>query len=203
MLTGWARRTFSVLLKPIAGIFARLGVSPNALTLVGLLLQALVAFVLATGQLRLGGILLIFFAAFDALDGSLARMTGRVSRFGSLLDSTVDRYAEGLTLLGLLIYANQQGRSDQIVLIYVTIVGSLLVSYVRAKAESLNIPCTVGILTRAERVALLILGLIFSQWRPVAALPDFLTLVLWLMAIFSNFTALQRVWAVRQATAGE
>lgn len=204
MLTAWARRTFKGLLETIARFFQRLGMTPNQLTLIGLLLQAVVAAVIALGYLPLAGVLLIFSAIFDSFDGALARLTGQTSRFGAFFDSTIDRYAEALVLFGLLIYFNGQPESRvEVLLIYVAIVGSLLVSYTRAKAESLDIPCSEGILTRAERVALLVIGLILAAWQPIAALPPVLTLVLWLLAILSNFTAVQRILAVRKVTRGD
>lgn len=203
MLTNWARRTFRRVLVPIAGLFRRMGVTPNLLTFLGLLLQAFVALLVALGHLPLAGVLLIIFSAFDALDGTLARLTDQVSRFGAFFDATIDRYAEALVLFGLLIYVGDQGRQDLVLLIYASIVGSLLVSYTRAKAESLNIKCTVGILTRAERVALLVVGLMFGAWQPFPSLPELLTAVLWVLAILSNVTAVQRIWAVWQETASD
>jgi CDP-diacylglycerol--glycerol-3-phosphate 3-phosphatidyltransferase len=201
MLTTWARNFFKGFLQAVAGVFQRLGISPNQLTLIGLLLQAGVAAVIALGYLPLAGVLLIFSAVFDAFDGTLARMTGQTSRFGAFFDATLDRYAEALVLFGLLIYVS--GQSDtrtEVLLIFAAVVGSLLVSYTRAKAESLDIPCTEGILTRAERVALIVIGLVLSGWQPVAVLPNVLTIVLWLVAILSNITAIQRIVAVRKAT---
>ncbi|MEZ4768238.1 MAG: CDP-alcohol phosphatidyltransferase family protein [Caldilineales bacterium] len=199
MLTAWLRKTFRGVLEAVARFFNRLGVTPNQLTLIGLVLQSIVAVVIATGYLRLAGILLIFFSIFDAFDGTLARMTGQVSRFGAFFDATIDRYAEAIVLFGLLVYyAGQPDSSTQTLLIYAAIVGSLLVSYTRAKAESLNIPCKDGILTRAERVVLLVIGLLLGTWQPIAALPDALTIVLWLLAILSNVTAIQRVLVVRR-----
>jgi CDP-diacylglycerol--glycerol-3-phosphate 3-phosphatidyltransferase len=162
-----------------------------------------VAAVIATGKLQLAGVLLILFSIFDAFDGTVARLTGRVSRFGSFFDSTLDRYAEAVVLFGLLIYeTGLEGTRTEVLLIYASIVGSLLVSYARAKAESLGIKCTEGLLTRAERVLLLVVGLLLSPYT-FWILPNTLTLVLWLLAILSNFTAIQRIWAVRKATAGD
>ncbi len=154
MLTAWLRKTFRGVLEAVARFFNRLGVTPNQLTLIGLLLQGIVAVVIAAGYLQLAGILLIFFSIFDAFDGTLARMTGQVSRFGAFFDATIDRYAESIVLFGLLVYySGQPDSTTQTLLIYVAIVGSLLVSYTRAKAESLGIPCKDGILTprRASR----------------------------------------------------
>lgn len=199
MLTAWLRKTFRGVLEAVARFFNRLGVTPNQLTLIGLVLQGIVAAVIAVGYLQLAGILLIFFSIFDAFDGTLARMTGQVSRFGAFFDATIDRYAESFVLFGLLVYyTGQPDSTTQTLLIYVAIVGSLLVSYTRAKAESLDIPCKEGILTRAERVVLLVIGLLLGTWQPIAALPDALTVVLWLLAILSNVTAIQRVFAVRK-----
>lgn len=199
MLTAWLRKTFRGVLEAVARFFNRLGVTPNQLTLIGLVLQGIVAVVIAAGYLQLAGILLIFFSIFDAFDGTLARMTGQASRFGAFFDATIDRYAESIVLFGLLVYySGQPDSTTQTLLIYVAIVGSLLVSYTRAKAESLDIPCKEGILTRAERVVLLVIGLLLGTWQPIAALPDALTVVLWLLAILSNVTAVQRVLAVRK-----
>lgn len=199
MITAWLRKTFRGVLEAVARFFNRLGVTPNQLTLIGLMLQSIVAVVIATGHLRLAGILLVFFSIFDAFDGTLARMTGQSSRFGAFFDATIDRYAESIVLFGLLVYyTGQPDASTPTLLIYAAIVGSLLVSYTRAKAESLNIPCKDGILTRAERVVLLVIGLLLGPWQPIAALPDALTIVLWLLAILSNVTAIQRVLVVRK-----
>lgn len=199
MLTTWLRKTFRGVLEAVARFFNRFGVTPNQLTLAGLILQGAVAVVIALGYLRLAGVLLIFFSIFDAFDGTLARMTGQASRFGAFFDATIDRYAEVLVLFGLLVYyTGQPDATTQTLLIYAAVVGSLLVSYTRAKAESLSIPCKEGILTRAERVVLLVVGLLLGTWKPLAALPDALTVVLWLLAILSNVTAIQRVLAVRK-----
>lgn len=201
MLTAWARKTFKSLLETVARFFQRLGITPNQLTFTGLVLQAGVAVVIALGYLPLAGVLLIFTAIFDAFDGTLARMTGKSSKFGAFFDATIDRIAEALVLFGLLIYfSGQPDARTEVLLIYAAVVGSLLVSYTRAKAESLDIPCTEGILTRAERVALLVIGLVLANWQPIAALPPAITIVLWLLAILSNFTAVQRILAVRAAT---
>ena len=203
MLTDWARNFFRPLVEAVARFFQRLGLTPNQLTLIGLVLQAVVALILATGHLQLGAVLLILASIFDSFDGTLARLTGQVSRFGAFFDATIDRYAEALVLGGVLVYVVQQGTAMDVYLVYAAIVGSLLVSYTRAKAESLGIGCTVGILTRAERIALLVIGLFLSDWHPISMLPDTLTLTLALLAVFSNITALQRVWEVRKATRTE
>jgi CDP-diacylglycerol--glycerol-3-phosphate 3-phosphatidyltransferase len=187
----------------VGRFFVKLGVTPNQLTLAGLILQAIVAAVIATGRLQLGGVLLVVFSIFDAFDGTVARLTGRASKFGSFFDSTLDRYAEAFVLFGLLIYeTSQPDTRTEVLLIYASIVGSLLVSYTRAKAESLGIKCMEGILTRAERVMLLVIGLVLSPYQ-IWILPNSMIIVLWLLAILSNVTAIQRIWAVFKATKAE
>jgi CDP-diacylglycerol--glycerol-3-phosphate 3-phosphatidyltransferase len=193
MFTEAARKYFRILYEPPARLFSSLGVSPNVITVVGFLLMAGIAIVLARGYLFWGGILIIIAALFDAMDGALARMMGRTSRFGAFLDSTLDRYSEAVIFLGLFIYLSGQNQRLELILIYATIVGSLMVSYARARAEGIGIPLKDGLFTRFERVFLLVVGLLFNQ----------LVIVLWILAIFSNFTALQRMYLVWRITGGE
>jgi len=150
-----------------------------------------VAWVLALGHQRLAGLLIIFVGLFDALDGALARMTGKASAFGAFLDSTLDRFAEIALYLGLLYL--YRGDTLATVLVYLTITGSLMVSYTRARAEGLGLDCKVGLFTRLERLAVLIVGLILERtlWALVV------------LAIFSNLTVLQRMWHVRGAAEEE
>ena len=163
------------------------GISPNALTYTGFLLTVLSAVVLAGGYFRWGAILLLIASAFDLLDGSLARATAQSSTFGAFLDSTLDRYSESITFLALTYYYSGVANSrTELVLIYVILVGSLMVSYTRARAEALNVECKAGMLQRPERVLLLIAGLLIGWLQPV----------LWLMAILTNVSAVQRIHEV-------
>lgn len=193
MLTDLARKWTRWILEPLARFINWTGISPNLLTVIGFALMVGVAYVLATGRLQLGGILIILAGAFDGLDGALARLAGRKSRFGAFLDSTMDRLSEAVIYLGLLIHYTQQGGKQESLLIYATIVGSLMVSYARARAEGLGIECKKGILTRFERVVVLVIGLILNQ----------MLIALWILAILSNFTALQRIYHVWLDTGGE
>ena len=152
--------------------------------------MSIVAFVLASGHLFWGGILIWAFAMFDALDGTLARMTKRTSRFGAFLDSTLDRYAEAIIYLGLFIYYINQDKNIELILIYATVVGSIMVSYARARAEGIGVPLKDGLFTRFERIFVLVVGLLFN-W-----LFGWLTIILWILAILSNFTAVQRMYKV-------
>jgi CDP-diacylglycerol--glycerol-3-phosphate 3-phosphatidyltransferase len=193
MFSELARKYSRKILEPIARFVSWTGISPNVITVIGFFLTVGVAIVIAAGYLRLGGLLIMAAAAFDALDGTLARMTGRTSRFGAFLDSTLDRFSEAVIFLGLFVYFVEQGAQTELILIYATIVGSLMVSYARARAEGIGVALKDGLLTRFERVGLLIIGMIFSQ----------LLIVLWMLAIFTNFTAIQRMWLVWRITGGE
>jgi len=150
-----------------------------------------VAYVLALGHQRVAGLLLIPVALFDALDGALARLTDKATPFGAFFDSTLDRIAEIALYLGLLYL--YRGLTLESVLVYLTITGSLMVSYTRARAEGLGVQCKVGLFTRLERLVVLVVGLLLEQTL----------LALIVLAIFSNLTVLQRVWHVRQATSKE
>lgn len=193
MLTSWLRQSSRSILEPIARVLQATHISPNMLTVIGFVIALGVAYVLATGQLRLGGILMILAAVFDAFDGTLARVANRTSRFGAFLDSTLDRYSESVIFLGLLIYYIQTGLQTEAILVVASLVGSLMVSYTRARAEGLGLDIKSGLLTRVERVVILIVGLI-SGWMLIA---------LWLLAILSNVTALQRIYAAWRLTGGE
>lgn len=193
MLTETARKYSRVFLEPLARFISWTGVSPNLITLIGFVLMVGVAVVLAWGHLFWGGILIMAAALFDALDGTLARMMGRTSRFGAFLDSTLDRFSEAIIFLGLFVYFSGRDKNLELILIYATVVGSLMVSYARARAEGIGVPLKEGLFTRFERVLLLVVGLVSNQ----------LTIVLWLLAIFSNLTAIQRMYLVWRITGGE
>lgn len=196
MLSDLVRRRAQALLNAIALRLNAFGFTPNMLTLIGFLAMCLIAVVLATGGLALGGVLIIAAGVFDALDGSLARLTNRVSKFGAFLDSTTDRFAEGALFFGIMVWFLQQGMTWVAYLVYLTLLGSLMVSYARARAEGLGVECKEGLMTRFERIALLVIGLILTAFfgdLPILG-------VLALLAVFANITAVQRMWLVYRAT---
>lgn len=176
--------------RPLNFIVAHLhrwGVTPNMVTYTGFILTVGIAILLARGEFLIGGVLLIGVSLLDLVDGSLARATQQSSTFGAFLDSTLDRYSEAVIFLALLFYyAAIDGSQWPIVLIFLTVVGSLMVSYTRARAEALNIECKEGWLQRPERIALLIIGLLTGWIIPVLAI----------MAVLTNFTAVQRIYQV-------
>ena len=191
MISKYGRDWIATPLNYIARGLEATGISPNALTIIGFVLTLAVALILATGNLLAGGILLIFAALFDTLDGALARHAGRVTVFGAFLDSTMDRYSEAVTLIGLMAYyARQPYNWQPILLLGCTLVGSLMVSYTRARAEAVGIECKEGFFQRTERIIVLIVGLVTGWMLPV----------LWVLAIFTNVTVVQRVLAVYNST---
>ncbi len=188
-LSDMRHNTAERLTDPLARLLARTGLTPNTLTILGLLLSIASAWVLATGHLFLGGFLVIFAGAFDLLDGALARATGKSTTFGALLDSTFDRLSEAVILFGLLVFFIRQPSISiqEVLLIFAAIAGSMLVSYIRARAEGLGLECEVGIFTRPERVIVLALGLILSRFEPV------LLVALWILAVCTFLTAFRRL----------
>jgi len=187
-ISDWAHR----LAEPVARVVAKTGIAPNAVTITGFLLIIGVAWVLSQGHFLLGGFLVIVASSLDFIDGALARVTGRSTRFGALLDSTLDRYSEAVLLFGLLwFYAwQEQGGTTEMLLIFAIIVGSLLVSYVRARAEGLGLDAEVGIMRRTMRVLTLALGLMLSPIGPA------LLVILWILAILTHLTAAYRLFYV-------
>jgi CDP-diacylglycerol--glycerol-3-phosphate 3-phosphatidyltransferase len=184
---GWVRGQ----LLHLGALLSRLNLSPNWFTIVGLLLNIVVAVIIGRGNLIWGGVLLLGAGLFDTLDGAVARASGQITRFGGFLDSTLDRYSEAAIYLGLLIYFqhNDPGRYA-IPLTYATAIGSLMVSYTRARAEAAGIKAEVGLFARAERIILLAVFLILG-WELWAV---------WILGILTNFTAVQRMFHVWRVT---
>jgi len=186
-----ARELVALLLRPLA----QTGVTPNTLTILGLVLSILTAAVIAQGWLLAGGLLMLFAGIFDMFDGAIARIRNAATTFGAFIDSTLDRYSESIILFGLLFYVLRRPDLDDrlwpfhfeqlwmITLIYIAVVGSLLVSYTKARAEGLGLECRTGLLARPERVVILALGLLTGTtiWA------------LMLLAFFSNVTAVERI----------
>lgn len=194
-LQGWARG----IARKVAQIFTGLPfVTPNVLTLFGFVLNAIVAYLLATQHLVWGGVMMLFAGLFDMLDGALAKITNQVTDFGGFLDSVVDRYSEAVILFGMLLFYYQEPNNDglvQIVLLYTILVGSMMISYARSRAGMLGIANEVGLLARPERIILLGIGLLV----PTILLDP----ILWILAIGTQITAIQRIFYVYQVTHGK
>jgi len=182
-LTDWLREHCGGFLAPVTGLLVRIGVHPNTISFVGLLLQVGVGALFLTGRVRLGGALLLITAPLDALDGAVARAAGSDGLFGAFLDSTLDRLSDAALILGLALLQSRQGASLEMALFLVALVTAFMVSYTRARAESLGACCKVGALTRLERVLLIAVLSLFGAT----------TILAWALAVLSVFTFLQRV----------
>ena len=181
--------------EPVVRLLSRTPITPSAITWFGFLLTVGAAALIITGHLLAAGVVVLIAGFFDMLDGALARRTNQTTRFGAVLDSTLDRLSEAVLLIGILVlYAGEQSITG-ILLASVALIGSLLVSYIRARAESLGLECQVGLFTRAERVIVLALGLLLSQIDY-----GFLVIALAIIVVFSFFTVGQRLVYVWRQT---
>ena len=186
-LTDYLRLWFKWVLDPLGRFFNNLGITPIMMTMFGLLGNTVGSYYLARGEMLTGGILVALMTPIDALDGTMARLRGEASDWGAYVDSVSDRYSELIIYGGLLYHFLAIGEPLGGMLTFAAAAGSVLVSYVKARAEGLGYEAKVGMLTRAERYIVLAPSLIFNQ----------LYLGLGILAVFANFTALQRIWYVR------
>jgi len=176
---------FVNLLTPLIKIFTRWGINPNSFTLAGLIITSMAAVAFIMGHLHLGGFLILLGGLCDTIDGSLARFANKVTRFGAMFDSAVDRYSEFVMFFGMVVYFVMSKDYPTSVVAFFALCGSIMVSYSRARAESLGFDSRVGIMQRPERIVFLGLGALIH--------PGALKFAIWLVAIFANFTALQRI----------
>lgn len=186
--TDFLRKVFKGVLDTIGGFFNRLGIRPNVITTTGLVGNIIAGVLIASGRLFWGGIIAMVMGPLDALDGTMARLRNESSRYGAFVDSVTDRYSEFVIYAGLLVFFIITGTEQDALLVFFASMGSILVSYVRAKAEALNYSAKVGLFTRAERYLVLIPGIILGYPR----------ISLWILAVLSNLTAIQRFWYVRK-----
>jgi CDP-diacylglycerol--glycerol-3-phosphate 3-phosphatidyltransferase len=173
--------------QPIVSLLARTPLTPNTVTWLGFCITIAAAALIVTEHLLHAGIVVLVAGMFDMLDGALARATKRVTRFGGILDSTLDRISEAVLLLGLLALFARDGKTAESLLVGFALLGSLLVSYIRARMEGAGVECKAGLFTRSERVIVLALGLLLS------GLDYALVTALGVITFFSYFTAVQRL----------
>jgi len=171
-------------LNLIVGWLSDHRVHPNILTLIGLVINIFAAVLFAKGLFFWAGLVVVFAGIFDMVDGEVARRTERVTKFGAFFDSVIDRYSDMVLLLGLVVWYAKLDRIFYVGLAIFALIGSIMTSYTRARAESLIPACKVGFLERPERIVLLIIG----------ALTDRMGAVLWVMAILSNWAVSQRIF---------
>lgn len=186
-LTDIARQFSAGIVTPAGQFLHRLGIHPDMVTVTGLLLVAVAAVFVANGQLQAGGVLLVVSLPFDALDGAVARAMNRQGKFGAVLDSTLDRYADAFILAALSYYFAAQARPDLFILAQLALMGSLLVSYVRARADGVQVQASIGWFTRMER-SILVIGCLL--------VPGLIAPGILILAIGTNATALQRLYYV-------
>ncbi|MGE5464428.1 MAG: CDP-alcohol phosphatidyltransferase family protein [Syntrophothermus sp.] len=190
--TDYLRLWFKWVLDPLGRLFNRLGFTPNLMTMIGLAGNTVGAIFLSQGNFLVGGLLVLLMTPIDALDGTMARLRGESSDFGAFVDSVSDRYSELIIYGGLLYYFLSIGNPIGGLITYTAAAGSVLVSYVKARAETLGYTAKIGILSRAERYLVIAPSLVLTYW-----IPSFIYIGLAIIAVFANITALQRIWHVR------
>ena len=158
-------------------------INPNVLTFIGLVVNVVAAYLLALGQFRAAGWVIIGASLFDMVDGRVARETNRVTRFGGFFDSVLDRYSDLGLLVGMLVWYGSINRPFYVVLTSIAMIGCVMVSYTRARAENSIPTCKVGFMERPERVVLVIIGALFDHMAPV----------MWVMAVLANWTVVHRM----------
>ncbi len=174
------------LIRPLAALLARANVSPNQVSVAGAGLNVVAAILVVQDALVSAGILYLLAGSLDLMDGALARLSQRSTPFGAFLDSTLDRLSEGIVFAAVVYYFARHGQPLEAGLVVLALLGSLLVSYTRARAEALGAECKVGVMTRAERVVLVALGLLFA-WLPLA---------MFILAALTGITVAQRILEV-------
>jgi len=173
-----------------ASILLKCHVSPNMLTIIGLVINIMAAVAFSSGRIILAGFIMLFAGLFDTLDGTLARLSKKVSKFGSFLDSVIDRYSDFIIFFGIAIFYARMGHLGYLTLTGIALLGSIQTSYTKARAENLIPNCSVGFMQRPERIITLIVG----------ALSNHLPVALWILAIFGQIASFQRIYFTWQQT---
>ena len=187
-LPSFRKSAASCLTEPAVHFLAKTHITPSAVTWLGFSIALGAAALIATGHLFVAGFVVLIAGFFDMLDGALARYTGRVTRLGAILDSTLDRVSEAVLLISILVWYIREISTLEVILVSVALLGSLLVSYIRARAEAVGVECEVGLFTRPERVIVMAVGLIVNQ----------VAIALGIIVILSFFTIGQRFLYVRR-----
>lgn len=175
------------IVNPMGKALYRLGVHPDLVTILGCGLVLLAGIPIGQGQLQVGAVLLLLALPCDVLDGAVARAMERKGQFGAVLDSSLDRYADGFIFAALSYYFAVQGRTEWIIVAQAAMLGTFMVSYIRARAESVGVIAKIGLLSRMERSVIII---------PMLLFPVLLEVLLLVLAIGTNVTTLQRLWFV-------
>ncbi len=190
MITGKIGQGGKFLWERIVRALVRSGVNPNFLTAIGFGINLVAAYLFAFGYFRWAGLTIILAAIFDLTDGPVARLSKKVTSFGAFFDSVTDRYSDLCLLIGLLIYYGRGNRFWYVTLVAVAMIGAVMTSYTRARAENVIPSCKVGFLERPERIVLFIIGALFDRMAPV----------LWVIVVFSNLTVFHRIFHTYRET---
>jgi CDP-diacylglycerol--glycerol-3-phosphate 3-phosphatidyltransferase len=191
-MLGRYREPLARVADPVARLLLGARLRPNQLTVLGLFASVLSAIAFAADRPVVGALLLIVAGALDILDGALARVSGQVSPFGAFLDSVLDRYSDLLVLAGLVVLFGRRGALADVLATLAALVGTVMVSYTRARAESVGVECRVGFMERGERMLTLILGALLGLLVPAV----------WVVAVGANLTAVYRIVHTHRATRG-
>jgi CDP-diacylglycerol--glycerol-3-phosphate 3-phosphatidyltransferase len=181
-------RVCKAILDRIVVLVSVLKINPNFLTLIGFVITLYASICLARGEFTKAGVAIIFSGIFDMLDGRVARITQSVTKFGAFFDSVLDRYSDMAIFVGLMVHYSKNQRMLYLILSGIVMMGAVMTSYTRARAESLIPLCKVGFMERPERLVLLIIGTLSNKMAPV----------LWIMALFSNLTVIHRIVYTRK-----
>ncbi len=182
----WLTRWTDPWVRALLGLHLR----PNHFTVLGLGVSLLAAVSFAGGRERWGAALLVLSGLFDFFDGSLARLSGQVTPFGAFLDSVIDRYSDLVVLAGILLLFVRLGRRTEMLLTLLVLIGTVMVSYTKARAQAIGVACEIGLMERPERLLILIAGGLFHLMTPA----------LWILAILVNLTAIQRILYTRRVS---
>ncbi|MCE5209311.1 MAG: CDP-alcohol phosphatidyltransferase family protein [Chloroflexi bacterium] len=188
VFTDLLREKFKKIIDPTASFLLKTGLTPNMVTLIGCVGHIGAAFLAASGRFTWAGLVILLTAPMDALDGAMARQKGANGKFGAFFDSVIDRYSELFLYGGLMVYYASHGDVTGSLLVYFAMMGSIMVSYTRARAESLGFSAKIGLLSRVERYIILVPSLIF-RWLYIG---------LGILAVFTNYTAVQRILSVNK-----
>lgn len=186
------------IILPLTEFIKSLNVNPNSLTTLGTILTVVGAIFFALSYLRLGGLFIVLGAICDTMDGRIAKDGDKKTKFGALYDSVMDRYSEIIMFFGIAVHFVRHDAYWSSVAIFAALGGSVMVSYVRARAEGLGFECSVGMMQRAERIAYISVGAIIGKLPIINEF--FLILAIWVIAILSNVTAIQRLVHVYKAS---
>jgi CDP-diacylglycerol--glycerol-3-phosphate 3-phosphatidyltransferase len=195
MITEWGRRNLKVILEPIAGVFRALHITPNVITLLGFLLNVVAAYLIVIDQVFWGGVVFLVAAGADAIDGTLARQLGIRNKFGAFWDSTLDRLSESIIIMAIAYRFAVAGDVMAVMVAFLALVASFLVSYTRSRGEGIGIDVKVGVGTRVERFIIMAVALLFSGFYE-----NLLLIALLLIVILAGITVLQRMWVVYKVT---